>query len=61
MYESLCRKLDILHQKGYRIALLAVHDDGGVSGDCISMYRNVALDTQLQLEVIFRKAPEGRV
>ena len=55
VYRALCGNLDALHKKRYRIALLAAHEDYGKCADIVSIYRDVSMETQKQLECIFRE------
>jgi len=47
-------KLDEVHKRGYKIALLAAHQDSDNTDDKITMYRgDITLSTQLQLQHVF--------
>ena len=53
VYRALCGNLDALHKKRYKIALLAAHEDYGKCADIVSIYRDVSIETQNQLQCIF--------
>ena len=55
VYHALCGNLDALHKKRYKIALLAAHEDYGKCADIVSIYRDVSIETQNQLQYIFRE------
>jgi len=47
--------LDEVHKRGYRIALMAAHQDSNNTDDIITMYRgDINLSTQLQLQLVFK-------
>mgnify|MGYP001801388615 CR=1 FL=1 len=55
VYRALCWYLDALLKNRYMIALLAAHDDYGQCADIVSIYRDVSMETEKQLECIFRE------